>query len=407
MIIEISLLINKFCFMKKIFTFCVAALAAMTMSAQQTMTCSAAADAALALPATDGKGTLDDTNSIDVVLTGYVTNTNGTVSRGQQTFYMDDVQGSAKTIQSYWGNLPEDDQTPLNVGDQISLAGRIFNYNGTVAEIKNGTVTIIQRVTIVRDTTEVSICDAIEIGESQNADEVSDDYYIVKGVVTAANAYNTNYNNQTFDFKCEDNNKVLEAYNVSVADTVSVGDTVKVLGRLTNFRGTKIEFNGGNATILYKAVVNTVTCDVKWATATGMELDRGAQSQSKYVITGYVDSIVTAYSEQYDNITFFMCDDMANPTYEFEAFRVKGGADLHVGDKVVVTGYIQHYYKAATEEEAEVELIETVAGATYELLSADALENIFSDEAAEKFIIDGQLYIRKDGVVYTVLGAKK
>lgn len=396
--------------MKKIFTLFAAVVAAMSLSAQTptAMTCAEAASAAAALPSTDGKGTLDDTNSTLAAVTGYITNTNGTVSREQQTFYIDDVKGSgAKTVQAYWANLPEEDKvTPLAVGEKVTITGRLFNYNGTTPEIKNAEVTVLEHLVVNYDTTEVSICDAIEIGEALNAGDVSEDYYIVKGVVVTANAYNGTYNNQTFDFKCADNNKVLEAYNVSVADTVAVGDTVEVLGRLTNYNDTKIEFNGGKGTILHKAVVNTITCTVEWATNTGMAFERGAQSQSKYVITGYVDSIATPYSQQYDNISFFMCDDMAKPTYDFEAYRVKGGADLKVGDKVVVTGYIQHYYKAATETEPEVELIETVAGATYELLSGAAVENVKTATKAVKVIENGMLIIIKDGVRYSALGVK-
>lgn len=396
--------------MKKFFTFCAAAMVAASMFAQtpQTMTCAEAATAAVALPACAGNTSdpVTDDNSILAAITGYITFTNGTVSSGQQTFYMDDVKGSgARTINAYWANLPaEDNVTPFAVGDHVTITGRLFNYKGTTPEIKNADVTIIEREVVSYDTTEISICDAIEIGEALNAGDVSEDYYIVRGVVVTANAYNGTYNNQTFDFKCADNDKILEAYNVSIADTVAVGDTVEVVGRLTNYNNTKIEFNGGKATIVGKAVVYTIECDVKFATATGMALARGAQSQSKYVITGYVDSIVTVYSEQYDNITFFMCDDMAEPTYEFEAYRVKGGADLKVGDRITLTGYIQHYYKAATEELPEVELVETVAGATYVLAPASAIDTIKGDVRATKVLRNGQIYIIKGDMEYNVLG---
>lgn len=400
--------------MKKFFTLCAAFVAAMSLSAQTPtpMTCAEAAAAALSLPACEGNTTdpVIDSNSVLAAITGYITNTNGTVSREQQTFFIDDVQGSgAKTIQAYWANLPEEDKvTPLAVGEKVVITGRLFNYRGTTPEIKNADVTVLEHLVVNYDTTEVSICDAIEIGEALNAGDVSEDYYIVKGVAISANALNTNYNNQTFDFKCADNGKVLEAYNVSVEAEVAVGDTVEVVGRLTNYNDLKIEFNGGKAKIIGRAPqTDDIAASVAEAVAAGMALDRSAQSAAKYIITGYVDSIATAYSEQYDNISFFMCDDLANPTFAFEAYRVKGGADLHVGDKVAVTGFIQHYYKAATETAEEVELIETVAGATYVLVSADAIDNVKTGSDVEKFIQDGQLYIRKNGVVYTILGAQK
>ena len=80
--------------MKKLFTVCAALVAAMSMSAEN-MTCADAAAAALAL----GEN-VESTETVSVE--GYITNTNGTVSREQQTFYMDDVKGSgAKTLQAY------------------------------------------------------------------------------------------------------------------------------------------------------------------------------------------------------------------------------------------------------------------------------------------------------------------
>ncbi|MBQ0034031.1 MAG: hypothetical protein KBS77_01925 [Bacteroidales bacterium] len=392
--------------MKKIVTLFAAAFAAMSMSAAITdMTCAQAYSAALALQS-------GETGTDTVSIVGYVTNTNGTVSRGQQSFWMDDEPGTTKTFQSYWGNLPADDQTPLNVGDKVKIVGFLMNYGGTTAEMKNGDVTIIQRVSVVRDTTVVDVCDAIAIGEALNSGDVSDDYYDVTGVVTMAAAGNDTYHTQTIDLTCEADNKILEGYNITLQgdDYAAVGDTVRFLGRLTNYNNTKIEFNGGKAWIVGKNAnqyePQIINATVAEAVAAGMELNNGALSLDTFIVTGFVDSIATVYSEQYNNISFFMCDNMANPTYNFEAYRVKGGADLKVGDKVAVKSVLQHYYKAATEDKAEINLIETVSGATYELLPTSALDNV-ETAAAEKFIQDGQLYIRKNGVVYTILGAQK
>lgn len=404
--------------MKKIFTICAAIVAAMSLSAQEAtpMTCAEAATKAAELPGTDGKGTLDDTNSILAAITGYITKTNGTVSKQQQTFYIDDDKSNtgAETIQAYWANLPQENKdnqdAPLVVGDKVTITGRLFNYNGSIPEIKNADVVVLEHAVVKYDTTEVSVCDAIEIGESLNAGEVSDDYFEVTGVVTMAKEFNTTYNNQTFDFKCADNDKILEGYNVTIVegDEVALGDSVKVLGRLTNYNDTKIEFNGGKAWVLSKGdvKVDTIRCFVDWAAATALALPNGAQSQSVYVITGYVDSIATAYSEQYNNISFFMCDDMENPKYEFEAFRVKGGADIQVGDKVVVTAYIQHYHKDATETDPAIDLAETVAGGTYVFAMEEGLYNTNAAVQTVKTIENGQIVIIREGVRYNAVGAK-
>ena len=147
--------------MKKILLFGAAVLAAMSMNAQIAATC---AEAAAAMPAQSGS----ETEEVYIV-TGYVTNTNGTISKGQQTFYMDDVKGSKKTLQGYWCNLPAAEVeagTPLNVGDKITVTGKIMNYNNT-PEIKNGDVAILERATVKVDTINATVCEALEEGSKK------------------------------------------------------------------------------------------------------------------------------------------------------------------------------------------------------------------------------------------------
>ncbi|MGM9837629.1 MAG: leucine-rich repeat protein [Paludibacteraceae bacterium] len=88
---------------------------------------------------------------------------------------------------------------------------------------------------------------------------------------------------------------------------------------------------------------DTIPVTVAEAVAVASALNEGATSMDVYAITGYVDSIHQTYSPQYKNISFFMCDDMSNPTYDFLAYRVKGGETLTVGDKVVVIGRLFNY----------------------------------------------------------------
>lgn len=63
--------------MKKILTLCMAVIAAMSMSAEiKNMTCADAAAAAMLLPENNKPGT------DSVAVTGYVTNTDGKISKG-------------------------------------------------------------------------------------------------------------------------------------------------------------------------------------------------------------------------------------------------------------------------------------------------------------------------------------
>lgn len=70
---------------------------------------------------------------------GYVTDTDGKVSRNQQIFWMADTKNGGKVFESYWGNVPE----VVHVGDKVSVTGNLMLYN-TTSEIKNGDVVILE-----------------------------------------------------------------------------------------------------------------------------------------------------------------------------------------------------------------------------------------------------------------------
>ncbi len=384
--------------MKKIFTICAALVAAMTMSAAITeMTCAeAAAAAALLEDKTAGKDS--------VAVTGYVTNTDGKISKGQQVFWMDDEKGTKKTFEGYWCNLPEGEGA-LNVGDKVVIKGFLMRYSSTY-EMKNGDITILERANVKFDTIPVTICEAIEEGEALADGDNTQDYFVVEGVVSTIDSQNDTYHTQQFNLTCDKNSKTLQAYNVTMdGDYAAIGDSVLIIGKLKKF-GSIIEIIGdGKVTKKSDVKIDTLSVTVAEALAAAQALENGATSKEVYAVTGYVDSISYAYSEQYDNISFFMCDDMANPVYEFQAYRAKGGKDLNVGTKVIVTGNLIHYYKAATEDKAELHSYQMNAGATIEIVGGtEGVENITIENAATKLIENGQLVIIRNGVRYNAAG---
>ena len=347
--------------MKKIFSFAAMLFAAMTINAQSPIAATCA-EAAAAMPAQSGSETEDV-----YAVTGYVTNTNGAISPSrtdptidQQTFFIDDVKGSQKTVQGYWCNLPGHEA--LNVGDKITVTGKIINYNNT-PEIKNGDVVILERATVVIDTIDASVCEALEEGSSLNAGDYS-------------------------------------------------ADVFRVYGRL---KGQTIEISNGKVELIEKSGQEEIIIEANVAEATtaAMALANGASSEDRYAITGYVDSIAIAYSDQYNNISFFMTDDMAQPTYTFEAYRVKCTADqaaqLGLGAKVKVTAAIQHYYKEADQQKElpEINLAETVAGGELEIIEpVQGIENLVLTEKAQKVVVDGVVYIIRDNKLFNALGTQ-
>ena len=393
--------------MKKIFSFAAILFAAMSLNAQESITC---AEAVALMPAQSGS----ETETVYTV-TGYVTNTNGAVSPSrtdasidQQTFWMDDSKGSQKTVQGYWCNLPGHEA--LNVGDKISVTGKIMNYNNA-PEIKNGDVVILERAEVKIDTINATVCEALEEGASLNDKDYSAEVFRVYGRVKGAETVN-NYGQHTFEMACGD--QVFKPYNCTSDEAeFGKGDSVVVIGKLYNYGGV-IEISNGRIELIEKSkeeiVINEV--NVAGAVAAVMAMEKGATSDDLYAVTGFVDSIAIAYSEQYGNISFFMTDDMANPTYDFEAYRVKVTAEeaalITIGRKVTVTAALKRYYKAADpdKELPEIDLAESVEGGAIEIHYGEGIENTADEAKALKRIENGQVVIIRNGVRYNALGAK-
>ncbi len=390
--------------MKKIFTVCAALIAAMTLMAEVTATCEQAASAASLLNP-DGKEESADVYKI----TGFITVTDGTISKGQQTFYMDDVKGSGKkTVQAYWANLPQellDANAPLNVGDKVEMTGKLVNYKGQ-AETKNATIVVLERAVVKIDTIPATVCEAIEEGESMNDGDVSEEVYIIEDVVATVESNNDTYHTQIFTFECADNGKIMKPYNIAMeGDYCALGDSVRIIGKLKKY-GELVEFTGkGLVTKKGEVKVDTIAVSASEAYEIGIALENNATSKAVYIVTGYVDSIASEYSEQYKNMSFYMCDDLANPTYDFEAFQITVPADkpAKVGDYVSVTGNILHYYKAATEEKPELHTIEIKKG-EYKFISGAALRPVKANKKAMKTIVNGQFVIKTAEGNLNVLG---
>lgn len=392
--------------MKKLFTIAALVIAAMTVNAEITeMTCAEAAAAAALLehntPGTDS-----------VAVTGYVTNTDGNISRGQQTFWLDDQKGSVKTFEGYWCNLPEEalnanPPQPLNVGDKVRIVGFLMRYNSTY-EMKNGEVIILERAVVQIDTIEATVCEAIEECEALESGDNTSDVFQVTGIVSSLGSTNDNYHTQTFYMECADNQKMLQAYNITMeGDYANLGDTVFCQGRLVKFNET-LEITG-DAMVIGAAgfVADTIEATVAEAIAAAMALENNKTTTDIYVVTGYVDSIAFAYKN--GSMSFFMTDNMDDLKYDFEAYNVKCDEDVAakvvVGAKVKVTANLVHYYKAATEEKPEVDLAETVKGGTVEVIEeVSAVENVMNDATIGKRLENGQLIIYRNGARYTVTG---
>ncbi len=77
-------------------------------------------------------------------------------------------------------------------------------------------------------------------------------------------------------------------------------------------------------------------------------LEAGKALDGKKVAFGTITEINSAYSSSYDNITVTIKPDVAeDDDHNIQCYRMKGGKDLKVGDRIAVTGIIKSYKKDA------------------------------------------------------------
>ena len=172
------------------------------------------------------------------------------------------------------------------------------------------------------------------------AGTTTEDSYIIIGTVSEiTTAYSAQYGNVSFNVVDAEGNKLLVyRYNLDDAETLAVGDAVAFAAPIKNYNGT-IE-----AVAPFTALDVMSLTDAAAAGLAGTGVDGT-------VVYGFVKSIDTAYSSQYNNITITISDG----TNTFYCYRVAGGEDIVVGEYLLITGKPSSYNSAA----------QMGAGATY------------------------------------------
>ena len=171
--------------------------------------------------------------------------------------------------------------------------------------------------------------------------QLADGEYLPKAVrlagfiVDIPTAYSEQYGNITVNIKVMAlAENIIQCYRLSgdgCAD-LKVGDLITVEGKIKNYKGT-IEFDKPTLVGMGDIPDQSATLDPAFLLADG-EAMKGTQ-----VLVGTVESIPTAYSEQYGNITV----NLAIGDKIVQAYRLTGGADIVVGDVITVIGNIKNY----------------------------------------------------------------
>ena len=316
-------------------------------------------------------------------------------------------------------------------GDKVRLIGKLKKYYDKnaqkyIIEIEKGDAEFLSKVEGNHGTEvevkEATVAEALEIGAALADNAVTEEMYTITGFVSAIEVeFSDQYKNESFWVAAEENSTA--ATNADGAFYVyrgkpETGAAVEV--------GSKVEFtctikkyvkDATTAPVVENADANIVvkvlaeprmdTIRVDQAVVRALMLGDNEISAKKFAIVGYVKSIKTAYDAQYENVSFYMVDDDPDDASkdDIQVFRGKiskeQGEALTKGDFVVVVGNLKNnfYNDKNTPQVNE--------GSKVEVLYKSAIENILvNNPKINKVIMNGVVYIVRDGKMFTLQGAQ-
>lgn len=168
---------------------------------------------------------------------------------------------------------------------------------------------------------------ALTAGAALENQATTKDSHMIIGTISEITAeYSEQYKNVSFNvIDAEGNALLIYRYNLEDAKDLKVGDFVAFAAPIKKYN-TDIE-----------AVSTFVKLDV---TTLKAAYDAGTAGKTDAVnVYGYVKSIDTPYDSNYNNITVTISDG----TNDLYCYRVKGGADIAVGDYLYISGQTGSY----------------------------------------------------------------
>lgn len=221
--------------------------------AGDTITCAQAREYALSLPESNVP------TEFEVTVIGYVTKTDGNVSRNQQVFWIDDQKGTAETFQAYYCNVPDGVAIPVDA--KVAITGKLMRYNST-PEMKNGNTTIIEGGPVIPERElnilpvpddAITVAEALEIGAAINNGDVTEEEYTVVGYICKVQYQTKNDSASWYMLDTQMEAEAFsdfEAYKCAIDNSIMLNDYVFVTGHITKYVGEKyttIEISKGEA----------------------------------------------------------------------------------------------------------------------------------------------------------------
>lgn len=399
--------------MKKLFTFVAAALFAVSMNA---ITVAEALQIA-------GQLEQGATTEAEYEIEGYVTAMQGSedggwAQYGNQIFWIADAQGTAASnadgaLEIYQG-VPSEQ---VFVTDKVSVKAKLTNYNGLLETAKKGVVTILEKnaerpepgeeADVVFTSADFngqgtsgtgSQVTATKDGVTFTCDKAFGDQYGVRcyknGVLTISST-DLQIGKIVFEFATVSG----KYYNGDLDEEIVVNGMDWTNTMTNQARMNKISIYFGE---YEKPEVDTLTAAEALAAAQALEVG----ATQKVVVLCYIANIKTPYDANYGNVTVWLNDDPTSTYGDIQAYRAKcsaeDGAALAEHDRVLVVGNLTH----TQNQEGTTDYYEIASGAQLTRLSAQGIENILLKEKVQKVIVDGVVYVVRDGKMFNLQGAQ-
>ena len=402
--------------MKKFFTFVAAALFAVSMNA---ITVAEALQIA-------GQLEPGATTEAEYEIEGYVTAMQGSedggwAQYGNQIFWIADAQGTAASnadgaLEIYQGVPTEQ----VFVTDKVSVKAKLTNYNGLLETAKKGVVTIIEKNGERPEGGETEVADVVITGADfagQGTANTGSEVSVTKDGVT---------------FTCDkgysdDAHATLRCYKGGV---ITISSETKQIGKLafqfySTYTGdleTQVVVNATEwtYTLPVQARIEKVsiffgefdpivpqgpdTITVAQAVAIAEALAEPAENgqsttdTKEYVVKGFA---VQVYPKNDDGTWSFFMADKAGAYGPFSASNTSTDADVVENDFMLVRGKI-----AKRKTNAGKIQLQIYKGTGVHGQAPQGIENIIMTEKTQKVIVDGVVYIVRDGKLFNLQGVQ-
>ena len=402
--------------MKKFFTFVAAALFAVSMNA---ITVAEALQIA-------GQLEPGATTEAEYEIEGYVTAMQGSedggwAQYGNQIFWIADAQGTAASnadgaLEIYQGVPTEQ----VFVTDKVSVKAKLTNYNGLLETAKKGVVTIIEKNGERPEGGETEVADVVITGADfagQGTAQTGSEVSVTKDGVT---------------FTCDkgysdDAHATLRCYKGGV---ITISSETKQIGKLafqfySTYTGdleTEVVVNATEWTYTlpvqariekvsiffgeYDPIVpqgpDTITVAQAVAIAEALaepaENGQSTTDTKEYVVKGFA---VQVYPKNDDGTWSFFMADKAGAYGPFSASNTSTDADVVENDFMLVRGKI-----AKRKTNAGKIQLQIYKGTGVHGQAPQGIENIIMTEKTQKVIVDGVVYIVRDGKLFNLQGVQ-